>query len=465
MKEYKLLIYLSLTLVMGFYYSVNAQVSDVDGNKYSSIQIGEQVWMGENLHVSHFRNGDPIPHAKSKEAWDKAGVTGSPAWCYYENEPSNGAILGKLYNWYAVNDERGLAPLGWHVPSDDDWTELTDNQGGKEKAGIIMKSMTMWNDYENIREKGVFEGLPGGIRLNGNFKHGGAKGTSTYWWSQTSGYLGLQYYGEYAIRSGWSKPTGISVRCVKDYTGESKEYYENGQLKKIGTISNGIHIGEWKEYHENGQLSLIGNYEHGKQEGEWNIYYDNGEFRFAGSFIEGKQAGKWEYYYENGQLMQIGNFLDAKHTGEWKFYYDHGGLKETGNFLLGDKTGVWKYYHENGQLSSMGNLKLGISINGIEEWKTGAWKYYYENGYLNAIGSYIEGKLTGEWEFYYVNGQLRSIKAYQEDNLMEIFSLLDKTGNKLDKGTLANGNGTVNSYDDKGTLVKTLEYLNGQVKE
>ncbi|OUS01057.1 hypothetical protein A9Q86_09950 [Flavobacteriales bacterium 33_180_T64] len=190
---------------------------NTDKNDFKSVKIGNQIWMSKNLNVSNFRNGDPILHAKSKEAWDKAGENGTPAWCYYENEPNNGAILGKLYNWYAVNDERGLAPLGWYIPSDDEWTELTDNLGGKENAGIKMKSMIMWNDYKNKREKGLFEGLPGGIRLKGNFKNGGIKGKAAHWWSSTdTWYRSITYYAEYVVRSGWNKDTGISVRCLKE---------------------------------------------------------------------------------------------------------------------------------------------------------------------------------------------------------------------------------------------------------
>ncbi|WP_411895227.1 FISUMP domain-containing protein [Winogradskyella sp. A2] len=190
---------------------------NADANAFKSVKIGHQVWMSKNLNVSKFRNGDPIPHAKTKEAWDKAGDTYSPAWCYYENESNNGEILGKLYNWYAVNDERGLAPLGWHIPSDDEWTELTDNLGGVDKAGIKMKSMSMWDDYNNIREKGVFEALPGGKRLRGRFSNGGTKGVSTSWWSSTEFWTrSLFYVREGVNREYGGMRTGISVRCIKD---------------------------------------------------------------------------------------------------------------------------------------------------------------------------------------------------------------------------------------------------------
>ena len=84
----------------------------------SSVKIGSQVWATENLNVDRFRNGDPIPQAKTAEEWQNAGNNQQPAWCYYNNDPKNGESYGKLYNWYAVNDRRGLAPQGWHIPSD-----------------------------------------------------------------------------------------------------------------------------------------------------------------------------------------------------------------------------------------------------------------------------------------------------------------------------------------------------------
>jgi len=89
-----------------------------------TVKIGTQTWMAENLNVSTFRNGDPIPEAKTNEEWDRAGANKQPAWCYYNNDPRNGAKYGKLYNWFAINDPRGLAPEGWHVSNLDDWNIL-----------------------------------------------------------------------------------------------------------------------------------------------------------------------------------------------------------------------------------------------------------------------------------------------------------------------------------------------------
>ena len=129
-----------------------------------TVTIGTQVWMTKNLDVDHFRNGDPIPQAKTDEEWQKAGENKQPAWCYYDNDPANGVKYGKLYNWYAVNDERGLAPEGYHVPSDKEWTVLIDYLGGEEVAGEKMKSTSGWEENGNGSNSSGFTALPGGYR-------------------------------------------------------------------------------------------------------------------------------------------------------------------------------------------------------------------------------------------------------------------------------------------------------------
>ena len=105
-------------------------------NTIKSVKIGNQIWMAENLDVNHFRNGDLIPEAKTDEEWERAGQEEKPAWCYYDNNPENGKKYGKLYNWYAVNDKRGLAPVGWHIPTIYEWETfisliLKDDEGLK----------------------------------------------------------------------------------------------------------------------------------------------------------------------------------------------------------------------------------------------------------------------------------------------------------------------------------------------
>ena len=98
------------------------------------ITIGTQTWTSKNLDVSTFRNGEAIPEAKSKEEWSKAGDNKTAAFCYYEYDSKNGKVYGKLYNWFAVNDSRGLAPIGYHIPSDKEWSTLIQYLGGGSKS-------------------------------------------------------------------------------------------------------------------------------------------------------------------------------------------------------------------------------------------------------------------------------------------------------------------------------------------
>lgn len=238
-----------------------AQISQTGG--FKSVKIGTQIWMTENLNVSTFRNGDAIPEAKTNEEWEQAGQNKQPAWCYYNNDPKNGAKYGKLYNWFAVNDSRGLAPEGWHIPTDYEWTVLTDYLGGGEFAGGKLKSKIGWDDYKtgglitcpncaswnqeyrkkvacnkckdtrtvsstvnkhsgNGTNSSGFNALPSGSR--GDFFLG--IGLSGDWWSST-GNVRLNYFHEAYSRSisnlfgdlfrkEKSQEHGLSVRLIKD---------------------------------------------------------------------------------------------------------------------------------------------------------------------------------------------------------------------------------------------------------
>jgi uncharacterized protein (TIGR02145 family) len=187
------------------------------------LKIGTQLWMSKNLDVNKFANGDIIPEAKSKEEWEQAGENGKPAWCYYDNDPINGAKYGKLYNWYAVNDPRGLAPTGWHIPSDKEWTTLVNYLGGESIATNKMKSTHGWDENGNGNNQSAFSALPGGFRYGyGSFDSGGYY---TTWWSSTE----LDTDSDQIITRSLNydrtstleivhnrKKYGFSVRCVKN---------------------------------------------------------------------------------------------------------------------------------------------------------------------------------------------------------------------------------------------------------
>lgn len=188
------------------------------------VSIGKQVWMSENLNVDKFRNGDPIPEAKTDEEWQKAGKNGEPAWCYYNNNPDNGDRCGKLYNWFAVNDPRGLAPNGWKIPSEEDWNRLIDFLGGYSVARMKMKSTEFWADNDGESGNGTnesdFSGLPGGLRYyDGTFSSIGDGG---YWWTSSEFVTGYAwhlplYYDNHAVyRYDGRKGGGLSVRCLRD---------------------------------------------------------------------------------------------------------------------------------------------------------------------------------------------------------------------------------------------------------
>ena len=187
-------------------------------NSYDEVTIGTQVWTSKNLDVSTFRNGDPIPEAKTADEWREAGRNKQPAWSYYNNDPANGARYGKLYNWFAVNDSRGLAPEGWHIPTDAEWKRLKKYLG--DDAGIKMKSTSGWRDGGNGTNSSGFSGLPGGGRdNNGAFFKIGLNGS---WWSSSedhtfSAWFRGLYLDEGTVYRGSDfKHVGSSVRCLRD---------------------------------------------------------------------------------------------------------------------------------------------------------------------------------------------------------------------------------------------------------
>jgi uncharacterized protein (TIGR02145 family) len=188
------------------------------------VSIGNQVWMQQNLDVATYRNGNPIPKVTDAATW--ASLT-TGAYCYFNNDSASYAsIYGKLYNWHAVNDPRGLAPLGWHIPTDAEWTKLTDTLGGTSVAGGKMKEAGTlhWpSPNTGATNSSEFTGLPGGYR-NSNGAFDLFSNNFGFWW--TSSQLVnpstsalervLQHNANSINRGSVSKNYAFSVRCVKD---------------------------------------------------------------------------------------------------------------------------------------------------------------------------------------------------------------------------------------------------------
>jgi uncharacterized protein (TIGR02145 family) len=191
------------------------------GTNDPSVSICCQRWMTKNLDVTTYRNGDVIPKVTDNAEW-AALTTG--AYCYYNNDSTTYAsTYGKLYNWYAVNDPRGLAPEGWYIPTDFEWATLSTCLGGDDVAGGPMKEIgtTQWTTPNTgATNHSGFTGLPGGLRgYDGPFYYIGNEGT---WWSSTEydtifvWYRKLIYYSDDLNRNAAGKNVGLSVRCIRD---------------------------------------------------------------------------------------------------------------------------------------------------------------------------------------------------------------------------------------------------------
>lgn len=210
-------------------------VTDIDGNVYNTVTIGTQVWMAENLKVTKYRDGTAIPNVTSASTW--TGLT-SGAYCDYNNLPANAVTYGKLYNWYAVNNSKNIAPVGWHVPTDAEWTTLANylianggNYDGTTTGNKIAKALAAKTDWTTSTNPGAignvlstnnssgFSALPGGYRNDvGTFLGVGGG----YWWSSsnTTDYDAVSRYlsstdNNLKIAS-YLMEDGLSVRCVKD---------------------------------------------------------------------------------------------------------------------------------------------------------------------------------------------------------------------------------------------------------
>ena len=204
--------------------------TDIDGNTYKVVKIGNQWWMAENLKVTHYRNGDPIPNVTSNSGWE--GLS-TGAYCVYDNKESHADTYGYLYNWYAVNDWGNIAPAGWHVPTDEEWKQLEMHLGmsrskaddelsrGKKEGGKMKEAGTTHWDSPNTfaTTASGLSARPGGWRGGDGYRR---MGDSAYFWTSTEGSfkhawdrcLSCRSSDVYRSdsRSGW----GCSVRCVRD---------------------------------------------------------------------------------------------------------------------------------------------------------------------------------------------------------------------------------------------------------
>jgi uncharacterized protein (TIGR02145 family) len=212
-------------------FEITSIITDSDGNEYRTVTIGNQEWMAENLRTSRFTDGSEIPMVNDQAAWLNANYG---VWCWYDTLNINDVPYGKLYNWYAVNDTRGVCPTGWHVPTDAEWTTLIDyldpvavnpdvNGIQSSVAGGKMKETgtAHWQSPNAgaTNERG-FTAMPGGFRnsSNGSFSSLGYGG---HWWSDTEDggnvwYRLITYSSGNIARFNGSKSGGFAVRCLRN---------------------------------------------------------------------------------------------------------------------------------------------------------------------------------------------------------------------------------------------------------
>lgn len=223
-------------VLMGFTPLLKAQnqpttVTDIDGNVYKTVQIGNQLWMAENLRTTKFNNGKPIPKTNDKANW-KGMMSGGV--CFYDDQSANGKIYGALYNWHAVRAQK-VCPTGWHVPRDGEWDTLAIALGGTKIGAARREEIELLDIGGKLKESDSihwqtpntgatnetgFSALPGGYRTSGGVYD--LKGSAGYWWSSSisNSYGSFCRFMNYNTSSlnkiNLSKTYGFSVRCIKD---------------------------------------------------------------------------------------------------------------------------------------------------------------------------------------------------------------------------------------------------------
>lgn len=395
--------------------AAQAAQAEIDGTLQSSnletVEIGTQTWTTQNLNVSYFRNGEPIPEARTNEEWKEAARTHKPAFCYYNNSQAT-IQQGKLYNWYAVIDKRGLAPEGYHVPNRDEWFTLF-KYFGRDQFNSTNRSA----GYE-MKSKNGFNAIPAGIRYEqGSFN---LMNEEAHWWTFSNNYeeskpyhhhAGIEYRTGFTYLPGASTfdaGVGMSVRCIK---GESTE-----KMLEIKSIDENEY-GELIEFDENGN----------PREGIWYTYHPDKTLKTSKTYKNGYEDGEWIEYGSYGFVTCKGNAKNGLKEGEWIFYEDkYSDMKfitARGYFIKGKKEGEWLEYEiitdrlsRSSELSCKENYKNGLldgkrevygDYGRIESYKEGTphgeWIEYFA-GFVHSKKIYVNGKIEGDIIEYNGNG-------------------------------------------------------------
>ena len=403
--------------------------TDVRDNKtYGTIKIGTQVWMSENLDVSQFAFGEKIEQANSERAWKKAAEKEKPAWCYYNNDSEIGKLYGKLYNYYAVNS--GLAPKGWHIPTEKEWEKLTRFLGGNKVGGEKLRSASGWNQQPPEQDESGFEGLPGGSRGYQNEFLG--IGTVGNWWGLRDSKFVFKSSFElwpYNIMAGAELPGyGLAVRCINNEEDApatanagapaSSDVYKQPGLKAVkikkkygfADESGKVVIDPIYDYASDfmrGYASLFIKNKTGFMDSSGRVaipvIYDKTLWCFSEGYVGIKQNNKW-------------GFADTKNNIVIPLIYD--AVKEFSEGLaevqLNNKVG---FVDKTGKVIVPIKYDIaGLFTNGLAEVNSGdMWGYVDKNGYevvpliydrVNGFkGEKLEVILNGRTIYLDINGK------------------------------------------------------------
>jgi len=354
------------------------------------VTIGTQLWMVRNLDVDSYRNGDPIEQVSDPSQWSNL-TTG--AWCWYRNDIANGSIYGKLYNWYAINDPRGLAPTGFHIPTEAEWLTLMSTLGGSTVAGGAMKSKSGWNEPNTgATNSSGFTSLPGGSRYGGGIRRIGL-----YWSSSEIDSLNAIYFSNFYLNADLfqgnsNKSNGISVRCIKDdNSGVATEQVPTFWASKLKTdisfldLVNRLPKRSGEEAFANNAGGLFGASNWLLSNGYWTSYNVN-NLTFA---------------IYNGPNFDIPSYLvdpdNSNFTIEWWVYLDDNqssvfwsiGSNLTHAFSIDGE--IIKYWIG-------GNVVLSSNPGYLQSY-VGSWSYFTVTRYGDTIGIFQNGGLiaTGSY--------------------------------------------------------------------
>ena len=304
---------------------------DQEGQNFKTVKIGKQIWMAENLNVATFRNGDRIFEANNSKDWEKCLYSKKAAWCYYKYDSNNSSIYGKFYNWFAINDPRGLSPEGWHVPSDSEWGILITYLGGENVAGGKLKETGIihWQGTTtNATNKSGFTALPAGVvYVDGKFLGFGEE--ACFWssnedtkniWSTILNNVDNRMIRQPFNNEDWLKNQGLSVRCVKTLPlsiASEIEYTINGK-KIVADL-----------------LPPAGCYE--SRGNRINVIISNGDMTFQKTFSDGSQEenfNDFDYDVDNRLILVMGSQM-------WTLEYKGNGIiEETNNGATTDNPPV-----------------------------------------------------------------------------------------------------------------------------